>query len=162
MIRSGSRGVSMAACLLGGISIALLAFAIFVDHRIPPADSLRASAPVKHVDGEGFGTQASAGFRYPTTIRAPSGPPVIELTSADPQGRQGSVACSTCHSVREPNFETRTPTELDQFHQNMPFSHGSITCYSCHHPSDPDSLRLADATSVAYQALMTLCAQCHG
>ncbi|NND95797.1 MAG: hypothetical protein HKN47_00540 [Pirellulaceae bacterium] len=100
--------------------------------------------------------------RFTTTIRRPTGPPTIALHQADPQGRTGDIACSTCHSVREPDFTNRSPTDLDQFHQNMPMSHGSLTCYSCHNPADADKLRLADSTAVEYPDVMTLCAQCHG
>ncbi|WP_372724465.1 hypothetical protein, partial [Novipirellula sp.] len=94
--------------------------------------------------------------------RRPDGPPRIDSGVVDPQGRSGTIACSTCHSVREPNFANRSPADLDQFHQGMTFSHGSTTCYSCHHPDDADSLRLADSTKVQYVDVMTLCAQCHG
>lgn len=100
--------------------------------------------------------------RFATTINKPSGPPRIELRQPDPQGRVGSIACSTCHSVREPDFSNRQPKDLDQFHQNMQLAHGTLSCYSCHHPDDADSLRLADTTKVAYAEVMTLCAQCHG
>jgi formate-dependent nitrite reductase cytochrome c552 subunit len=84
------------------------------------------------------------------------------LQQVDPQGRVGSIACSTCHSVREPNLANRTPADLDQFHQHMQMAHGNLACYACHHPQDADSLRLADATTVSYTDTMTLCAQCHG
>lgn len=99
---------------------------------------------------------------FETTIRRPAGPPVVHLASTDPQGRSGTVACSTCHSVREPNFENKSVKDLDQFHQGMPFSHGKLSCYSCHNPSDADTLRLADGTAVSYPDVMTLCGQCHG
>jgi formate-dependent nitrite reductase cytochrome c552 subunit len=100
--------------------------------------------------------------KFSVTVRRPLGPPTIELTTADPQGRQGAIACSTCHSVREPNFENRTPADLDEFHLKMPMSHGTLACYSCHNPDDTDTLRLADSTAVEYPDVMTLCAQCHG
>ncbi|WP_047812668.1 cytochrome c3 family protein [Rhodopirellula islandica] len=112
-----------------------------------------ASEPAAKSDGE----QEA----YPTVIRKPSGPPRIELAGTDPQGRTGSVACSTCHRVRQPNLDNKTAATLDEFHQGMTFSHGSIACYSCHNPDDSDSLRLADGTLVAYQEVMTLCSQCH-
>lgn len=99
---------------------------------------------------------------FTVLIRRPDGPPTIEMVTADPQGRQGSIACSTCHSVRTANFENRRPADLDQFHQGMPMAHGSLACYSCHNPDDTDTLRLADSTSVEYPDVMTLCAQCHG
>ena len=103
---------------------------------------------------------ASSG-QFLTTIRRPAGPPVIKLDQVDPHGRTGTIACSTCHSVREPNHANRAQ-DLDQFHQNMPMAHGTLTCYSCHNPDDTDTLRLADSTTVAYPDVMTMCAQCHG
>ncbi|MGB7345550.1 MAG: hypothetical protein WBD20_15155 [Pirellulaceae bacterium] len=107
-------------------------------------------------------TPNSNATTFTTTIRRPAGPPTIQLEQADPQGRKGSIACSTCHSVRDPDYTTKTPADLDQFHQNMQIAHGTLTCYSCHNPDDADALRLADSTSVAYPDVMTLCAQCHG
>ncbi|MFO0915234.1 MAG: hypothetical protein U0795_19890 [Pirellulales bacterium] len=94
-------------------------------------------------------------------VRKPTGAPRIELSLHDPQGRVGSVACSTCHSTRRPNLENRSAPTLDEFHQGMTFGHGGIGCYACHHPDDMDSLRLADGTILEYQSVMTLCAQCH-
>lgn len=98
---------------------------------------------------------------YPVIVRMPSGPPRIELAGTDPQGRTGSVACSTCHSVRPANLENKTAATLDEFHQGMTFKHGEIACYACHNPDDSDALRLADGTAVAYENVMTLCSQCH-
>lgn len=100
--------------------------------------------------------------KFAITIHSPLGPPTIKLTQADPQGRVGEVACSTCHSVREPNHKNRTPADLDQFHQNMTFAHGNLTCYACHNPADADTLHLADSTKIEYTQVMTLCGQCHG
>ncbi|TWT84653.1 Doubled CXXCH motif [Planctomycetes bacterium CA13] len=99
--------------------------------------------------------------KYPVIIRKPSGPPRIELGGTDPQGRTGSVACSTCHSVRKPNLENKTAATLDEFHQGMTFNHGTIACYACHNPGDSDALRLADGSTVTYENVMTLCSQCH-
>lgn len=100
--------------------------------------------------------------QYPVIIRKPFGPPRIKLAGTDPQGRTGSVACSTCHAVRKPNFENKTAATLDEFHQGMAFNHGKIACYACHNPDGSDSLRLADGTKVEYENVMTLCSQCHG
>ena len=100
--------------------------------------------------------------RFATTIRRPAGPPQIELDQPDPQGRVGSIACSTCHSVREPDTTNRRPADLTLFHQDMPMNHGNLTCYSCHNPTNVDKLRLADSTPVDFADVMTLCAQCHG
>ncbi|MGI9457565.1 MAG: cytochrome c3 family protein [Aeoliella sp.] len=108
------------------------------------------------------GSESDVVPRFATLIRKPTGPPVIELKEPDPQGRIGVIACSTCHSVREPNPANRAPADLDQFHLSMEFAHGKLTCLSCHNPQDYDTLRLADETTVEYPEVMTLCAQCHG
>ena len=120
-------------------------------HRTPHGGQLRTPTS----DSSGSNT-------FTTTIRRPTGPPTIELSEVDPQGRSGQIACSSCHSVRKANFATKTPADLDQFHQNMQMAHGTLSCYSCHNPSDADTLRLADSTTVEYPDVMTLCAQCHG
>ncbi|QDU89798.1 Doubled CXXCH motif (Paired_CXXCH_1) [Pirellulimonas nuda] len=98
---------------------------------------------------------------YQVNIRRPSGPPLIELAGADPQGRAASVACSTCHSVRKPNLENKTAASLDEFHQGLTVNHGALACYACHSPDNADTLRLADGTTVEYVDVMTLCSQCH-
>ncbi len=100
--------------------------------------------------------------RFPINVRKPSGPPRIELAVVDPQGRSASVACATCHQVRQPNYENVSAATLDEFHQGMAFAHGSITCYGCHNPNGSDTLRLADGSSLAYENVMNLCSQCHG
>ncbi|MCA9217077.1 MAG: hypothetical protein KDB27_28610, partial [Planctomycetales bacterium] len=100
--------------------------------------------------------------KYLVTIRRPSGPPSIELKNPDSLGRTGRVACSTCHSIREPNPDNRQPSDLKQFHQDMTLSHGQLTCYACHNPDDSNTLRLADGSAVEYANVMDLCSQCHG
>lgn len=123
----------------------------------------RANTPTNRAT-EAQVSQASAHSNeaHPVIIRKPSGPPRIELAGHDPQGRTASVACSTCHSVRQANLENKTAATLDEFHQGMTFNHGNITCYACHNPNQSDALRLADGSSVAYENVMTLCSQCHG
>lgn len=100
--------------------------------------------------------------RYPVAVNRPLGPPVIHIEGTDPHGRKSSIACSTCHSLRPANYSNRLPADLDQFHQQMKFSHGTLACFSCHNPKDYDSLRLADETVLDYPDVMTLCSQCHG
>lgn len=104
---------------------------------------------------------SAVGSHHPVIIRKPSGPPRIELAGMDPQGRTGSVACSTCHTVRKPNLDNVSAATLDEFHQGMTFDHGKIACYACHNPGDSNALHLADGKSVAYENVMTLCSQCH-
>ncbi|EMI53972.1 cytochrome c3 family protein [Rhodopirellula sallentina] len=99
---------------------------------------------------------------FPVVIHQPDGPPRVKLAGLDPQGRTGEVACSTCHAVRQPNFENKTTETLDEFHQGLVVAHGNLSCYSCHNPDGSDTLRQADGTKIEYQDVMTLCSQCHG
>ena len=99
---------------------------------------------------------------YPVTIRKPAGPPRVLTGLNDIHGQPITVACSTCHATREPNFENKTVKDLDEFHGSLEFAHGDISCLSCHNSNDYDALKLADGTRVEYSDVMTLCAQCHG
>jgi formate-dependent nitrite reductase cytochrome c552 subunit len=98
---------------------------------------------------------------HSVVIRQPPGPPIVKLASSDPQQRTAEVACSTCHSIRPPNLENRSASTLDEFHQRLEFAHGQLACYSCHNPSNSETLRLADGSEVAYAEVLTLCSQCH-
>lgn len=100
--------------------------------------------------------------RFPIVIRKPSGPPRVETAVKDAHGTIVTVACATCHATRPPNHENRSVKELDEFHSRMAFSHGTISCLSCHNPNDYDSLKLADGRRVEFTDVMTLCGQCHG
>lgn len=111
---------------------------------------------------EGSETTEPQQHLFTVQIRRPTGPPLVELAADDPLGRVGKVACSTCHSVRKPNFENRDTTSLDEFHQGLEVSHGKLACYACHNPDDADSLRSADGTKISYPDVMELCSQCHG
>lgn len=160
------RSITILWCgVVVALGLALVNFSRETATRAQPhTDPLKRDARAQPTQPTGRlgGKEESDDRRFVVSIRRPTGPPSIELTTADPQGRLGTIACSTCHSVREPDFKNRTPADLDQFHQGMPLSHGSLTCYSCHNPDDADTLRLADSTVVAYPDVMTLCAQCHG
>lgn len=107
------------AWLISCVVIVLLIVALArQSKRAPDSDnliSLRAFA--------GQDATPPAATRYVTKIRRPEGPPVIQLTQADPHGRTGNIACSTCHSVRPASFANRTPADLDEFHQQMPMVH---------------------------------------
>lgn len=98
---------------------------------------------------------------YSVQIRRPEGPPVIDLATADATGSVPQVACSTCHSVREPDFENQTAATLDQFHQGFEVNHGNVACYGCHNPSDMNALKTADGSRVEFRDVMKLCSQCH-
>jgi hypothetical protein len=113
----------------------------------------------QHVDQDG---------KFPVTIRKPAGRPWVELGppgalgAHDSKGKPLTVACSTCHAARPPNLANRASADLDEFHQNLTFAHGNLTCLACHNPRDYDTLHLADGRSVEYPEVMTLCGQCHG
>lgn len=105
---------------------------------------------------------ATPSRRYPVQIRQPSGPPRVVTAVKDARGELVTVDCSTCHMTRPPNAENRTVKDLDEFHGGMAFSHGTVSCLSCHNPTDYDSLKLADGRRVEFPEVMTLCGQCHG
>lgn len=111
---------------------------------------------------------------FPVVIRHPAGPPRVFTGAVDHAGQPATVACSTCHTTRVPNFSNHSTADLDLFHQGLQFAHGNAdavgtgqtastnTCLTCHNPNDYDSLRLANGTRVEFTEVMTLCSQCHG
>lgn len=100
--------------------------------------------------------------KHKVTIHQPAGPPRVDIGLTSMHGEKLSVACSTCHTTREPNIANRSTVDLDEFHQGMSVSHGNLTCLACHNPKDYDTLHLADRTAVSFQEVMSLCSQCHG
>lgn len=104
----------------------------------------------------------TANTNHPVHIRRSVETPRIATGETDMHGRPITVACSTCHSSTRPNPALRDAQLLREFHQGMTFSHGTISCLSCHNATDYDTLRLADGSSVAFENTMQLCAQCHG
>jgi len=98
--------------------------------------------------------------KFAVVINRPSGPPCVRVESAN--GKIETVACSTCHATRPANPLNREPKDLDEFHQDMVFNHGSLSCLSCHNSSDYDKLKAADGASIEYVNVMQLCGQCHG
>lgn len=100
--------------------------------------------------------------KFPVEIRKPSGPARVSTALSDAHGNRVTVACSTCHTTRQPNNQSKTVRDLDEFHVGMSFSHGTVSCLSCHNSNDYDSLKLADDSRVEFSDVMTLCAQCHG
>jgi len=99
---------------------------------------------------------------FPVTIHRPDGPPVIQTGRLDEMGRPIVANCSTCHETKTPNPTLHDGADLKDFHQGLITRHGERTCLSCHDPRDYNQLRLADGQPVAFQEVMTLCAQCHG
>jgi nitrate reductase cytochrome c-type subunit len=100
--------------------------------------------------------------RFAVSIRKPEGPPRVDTGLTDAHGNAVTASCSTCHTIRKPNFKNKGVADLNEFHGALTFSHGSVSCLSCHNPEDYDSLKLADGTRVEFTDVMTLCAQCHG
>lgn len=119
----------------------------------PPETQSEQDAPV---------TKANEKKLYAVTIRKPEGPPRAFLRSNNIHGNPVSVACSICHATRKPNFANKTVADMNEFHGSLAFSHGSVSCLSCHNSTDYDALKLADGTRVEFKDVMTLCAQCHG
>ena len=98
--------------------------------------------------------------RHATTIVPPARPEITTGAKAY-DGGAVSVACSVCHSSREPN-PTNRAADLDAFHQGLSFAHGKVNCLSCHDARNYDRLHLADGAPLAFEATMDLCGQCHG
>lgn len=130
------------------------------DGTVVASEGSHLAAQVAQTVGERPWPRSTQG-QHPVLVRQPAGPPRIALADTDPQGRPAEVACSTCHSVRKPNFSNVSASTLDEFHQGMTFQHGTITCYACHNSDGSDTLRIADGRSVAYQEVLQLCSQCH-
>lgn len=101
--------------------------------------------------------------KHAVKIRPGPSTPQVTLQATGPGGaHEVSAKCSSCHSTRPADISNKQPSDLDEFHQGLAFSHNSLSCLSCHNPQDYNTLRLADGTPVAYENVMKLCAQCHG
>lgn len=111
--------------------------------------------------------------RFPIVVRGPTSAPRVVTGATNHQGQPVTLACSTCHATRPPNYDNRSTADLDLFHQGLQFSHGNgeqghqqhastNSCLTCHNPSNYDTLRLANGQSVVFTEVMTLCSQCHG
>jgi formate-dependent nitrite reductase cytochrome c552 subunit len=101
-------------------------------------------------------------LEYPVHINAPGGPPRLTTDILDAVGNPVTIACSTCHTIREPNPLNAVTGDLDEFHQGLQLAHAGLACLSCHNANDYDSQRLVSGAAVSYPDVMTLCAQCHG
>ena len=99
---------------------------------------------------------------HPVVIRRPDGTPRVEVEVPGGDGRTVDLACAVCHDTRDADPSNKTPAQLDEFHRDLPFDHGNLTCVACHAPPSYGSLRLADGETVSYSDVMTLCSQCHG
>ncbi len=100
--------------------------------------------------------------RYPVVIKLLDRVPTVKTGLTNHHGESVSISCGACHATTTPNSETRSGTELDEFHQGLQYNHGNLTCLSCHNADSYDTLRLADSRPVTFRDAMTLCSQCHG
>lgn len=104
----------------------------------------------------------NSGDLHPTIIHHPETIPMVDSGKKLHDGSAAMVRCNTCHSTKTPNVNTNSSDQLDEFHQNMKFTHQSLKCVSCHNANDYESLHLADGQSIPFTRVMELCAQCHG
>lgn len=87
--------------------------------------------------------------------------PTVAADILTHEGVPAEIACATCHTTRTPSANRRTE-DLDEFHQGLIMQHGDLSCLSCHNSENYDTLKLADGTTVGFENVMQLCAQCHG
>lgn len=98
---------------------------------------------------------------YDVIIESPPGLGTLRTGLVDGDQNPVGVACSTCHADRDEGPLIEHVEGLREFHTELEFSHGTLSCSSCHHPDDRDQLRLSDGKAVPFADVMELCAQCH-
>lgn len=100
---------------------------------------------------------------FETTVVLPSALGKVNTDQKNARGETIGIPCSTCHEIGlGGDVPARKAHELKDFHKDMIFSHGTLDCQSCHHPTDRDQLRLANGDSLAFADTLQLCGQCHG
>ena len=101
--------------------------------------------------------------RYGVEIRTARRLGMLDQTFETPSGsRTAGVPCSTCHATMVEGPTRERPGELTDFHTDMQFDHGELTCGSCHDRENRDHLTLADGRTIPFSRTMKLCGQCHG
>ncbi|MDC0935817.1 hypothetical protein OAS39_05990 [Pirellulales bacterium] len=145
---------------LGGVGAAMTGTVAV----IPESDSESTTEHAAVLDRESISPAEAerSTMKFAVFIRRPSGPPRVAIGISDLHGNEVAAACSACHATRQPNHQNRVAKDLDEFHRGMAFSHGTVSCLSCHNDQDYDALRRADGSRVEFADVMTLCAQCHG
>jgi hypothetical protein len=141
----GLRSISLA------LLVALFAWICFIAAGFAPTQEKKSHAP-----------GGPAAKRFPVHIRTPEGPPSAKTAHPGADGKPATIRCATCHAMLVPNDSTTSGEQLKAFHQGLKFKHGQLTCVSCHHAEDYDSLRAADNRKIPFARVMDLCAQCHG
>ena len=141
--------------LLGSIGVRLVA-----------KDSV-SPEPVAAVAGSGE-KNGAAGREAPTKTpalpvkRAAIPQPRVLTDKVDHRGQQVSVSCATCHTTRAADYQAGVTSMPTEFHPGLVYTHGGLSCLSCHNADDYDTLRKADGQAVPYQNALLLCGQCHG
>ena len=107
-------------------------------------------------------TPARSATPFPVTIHKPAGAARVETSKRDVTGNPVTIVCGSCHTTTTPRAETRTASKLKEFHQGLTYTHGNLTCLSCHNSADYDTLRRADGSALHFTEVMQLCGQCHG
>ena len=90
-----------------------------------------------------------------------SATPRVATGQLDSLGRSITISCASCHANFEPNTAIGSGERLEQFHQGLTFSHGKLTCLSCHHSKNFNWLRLAGEQPLEFSQSQNLCGQCH-
>lgn len=159
-MRSGmSLIATVTSCVIGVI---ILSISFFWVQTIDRLTSQKSTVPISREGLPRAANESTASVYHGVTIRRPNGPPRFDIGLTSMHGEKLNVACSTCHTAREPNILNRTTADLDEFHKGMGFSHGNLSCLACHNPKNYDTLHLADRTPLDFQDVMSLCSQCHG
>ena len=99
---------------------------------------------------------------FPVEIHAPPRLIAVATGEMDAAGRPVRTACVSCHSLRPVAPIPTTMAALDEFHQGLAFTHGALSCTSCHLAGPTPALHLADGTRVDLRDAIALCRQCHG
>jgi formate-dependent nitrite reductase cytochrome c552 subunit len=124
-----------------------------------------ASAPANETAAAGLAVSASpapAAGLHAVVIRPGPATPRVLATLPETGGVPAMVSCSTCHATRQPDLTNASGEAMNEFHQGLKYQHGGLSCLSCHHAGNYDTLRRADGTSIEFPNTIQLCAQCHG
>lgn len=148
------RARMIASFVLGGLGLLTIA------GQVLQAD--RPSSPSGPMKDPADTSEAVPPRVHEVQIRKPLTTPTVDTGLRNAHGDSIRVSCSSCHATTRPRTETRTSTELDEFHQGLTYRHGDLTCLSCHDATNYDRLRRADGGGIAFADVMDLCGQCHG
>lgn len=113
------------------------------------------------VPGSGQGS-ASAPRPERVTIEVPPVLRGLPIGPPDLHGDPTVTPCTTCHDGDAGRPLPADAGGLAGPHVGLRLVHGTLTCGACHHPTQRESLRLADGRELALSDARTLCSQCHG